>query len=117
MSTLNSERIAIMAEPAPILTQGIEPSSGESHSPPGEHSVSATWGSKDGNISNAEWNDAEANKLPEKVAELEEKGEISDTPARKRVVVVGLGMVGIAFMCVSSPGVSRVHVNVATAKN
>ena len=97
-----------MAEAAPILTQGIEPSSGESHSPPGERSVTATWGSKDGNISNAEWNDAEANKLPEKVAELEKKGEISDTPARKRVVVVGLGMVGIAFMYVSLQASSNI---------
>lgn len=89
-------------EPAAIITQGLDPKSGTSHS---EHSesespVHGTWGSKDGNISNAEWNDAEANKLPEKVAELERKGEINDTPesARKKVVVVGLGMVGISFM-------------------
>jgi nitrite reductase (NAD(P)H) len=87
-----------MAETEPIITQGIEPSSGESHSPPGDRHITATWGSKDGNISNAEWNDAEANKLPEKVAELEKKGEISDQHPRKRIVVVGLGMVGIAFM-------------------
>jgi nitrite reductase (NAD(P)H) len=91
-----------MAETVPIVTQGIEPSSGESHSPPGEHGVSATWGSKDGNISNAEWNDAEANKLPEKVAQLQEKGEIHDNHKRKKIVVVGLGMVGIAFMYVAS---------------
>lgn len=91
-------------EPAAIITQGLDPKSGASHS---EHSeseseapVHGTWGSKDGNISNAEWNDAEANKLPEKVEELEKKGEISDRPqsTRKKVVVVGLGMVGIAFM-------------------
>ena len=89
-----------MAETEPIVTQGIEPSSGESHSPPGDRHITATWGSKDGNISNAEWNDAEANKLPEKVADLEKKGEINDTPKelRKKIVVVGLGMVGIAFM-------------------
>jgi nitrite reductase (NAD(P)H) len=87
-----------MAETMPIITQGIEPSSGETHSPPGEHGVHATWGSKDGNISNAEWNDAEANKLPEKVAELEKNGEINGNHKRKKVVVVGLGMVGIAFM-------------------
>lgn len=90
-----------MAGTEPIITQGIEPSSGESHSPPGEHGVTATWGSKDGNISNAEWNDPEANKLPEKVADLRKKGEINDNHARKRIVVVGLGMVGIAFMYVS----------------
>jgi nitrite reductase (NAD(P)H) len=90
-----------MAETEPIVTQGIEPSSGESHSPPGERHVTATWGSKDGNMSNAEWNDPEANKLPEKVAELEKKGEIpSSNSERKKIVVVGLGMVGIAFMYV-----------------
>ena len=87
-----------MTEVQPILTQGIEPNSGESHSPPGERHVQATWGSKDGNISNSEWNDAEANKLPEKVAEMEEKGELDENHPRKKVVVVGLGMVGIAFM-------------------
>lgn len=90
-----------MAETAPIITQGIEPTSGESHSPPGDRHVSATWGSKDGNISNAEWNDPEANKLPGQVAELEKKGEINSNGERKKIVVVGLGMVGIAFMYVS----------------
>lgn len=86
-------------EPAPIFTQGLDPKSGTSHSE-SESPVHGTWGSKDGNISNSEWNDAEANKLPETVKELEKKGELNDTPpqARKRVVVVGLGMVGIAFM-------------------
>lgn len=88
----------VMAELEPILTPGIEPESGESHSPPGNRHVQATWGSKDGNMSNAEWNDPEANKLPEKVAELEKKGEINENGARKKIVVVGLGMVGIAFM-------------------
>ena len=51
--------------------------------------------------SNREWNDAEANKLPEKVKELEEQGVLNDvvnSAGRTRVVVVGLGMVGIAFM-------------------
>lgn len=88
------------AETDPIVTHGIEPSSGESYSPHDDEQpgVQATWGSKDGNISNSEWNDAEANKLPEKVAEMEKKGEINDNGPRKRVVVVGLGMVGIAFM-------------------
>ncbi|KAF1926988.1 nitrite reductase [Didymella exigua CBS 183.55] len=89
-------------ESAAIITQGLDPKSGTSHS---EHSepgspVHGTWGSKDGNISNAEWNDPEANKLPETVADLEKKGKVNDTPqwARKKVVVVGLGMVGIAFI-------------------
>ncbi|EUC44625.1 hypothetical protein COCMIDRAFT_37533 [Bipolaris oryzae ATCC 44560] len=87
-----------MAETEPIITQGIEPSSGESHSPPGDRHITATWGSKDGNISNRQWNDPEANKLPEKVADLEKKGEINNDRPRKRIVVVGLGMVSIAFI-------------------
>lgn len=87
-----------MAETETAVANDIEPSSGGSHSPPGDHHVTATWGSKDGNISNAQWNDAEANRLPEKVADLESKGEISSDHPRKRIVVVGLGMVGIAFM-------------------
>lgn len=90
-------------EPVAIITHGLDPKSGTSHSAShseSESPVHGTWGSKDGNISNSEWNDPEANKLPETVKELEKKGEINDTPQqdRKRVVVVGLGMVGIAFM-------------------
>lgn len=49
-------------------------------------------------MSNSEWNDPEANVLPEKVEEMEENGEIPKDTKRKRVVVVGLGMVGVAFM-------------------
>jgi nitrite reductase (NAD(P)H) len=48
--------------------------------------------------SNSVWNDAEANKLPEKVQELAAKDELPQSPGRKRLVVVGLGMVGVAFM-------------------
>lgn len=51
--------------------------------------------------SNSEWNDPEANKLPEKVEALKENGELPDGDnghPRKRVVVVGLGMVGVAFI-------------------
>jgi len=48
--------------------------------------------------SSSEWNDAEANKLPEKVEELENENKLPKDTKRKRVVVVGLGMVGIAFM-------------------
>jgi len=57
----------------------------------------ASWGQ-----SSKDWQDPEANKLPEKVEELEAKDELP-TPKkseRKKIVVVGLGMVGIAFMCV-----------------
>lgn len=49
-------------------------------------------------MSNSEWNDAEANVLPEKVAEMEAEGEIPNGTAKKRIVVVGLGMVGVAFI-------------------
>ena len=48
--------------------------------------------------SNSEWNDVEANKLPETVKELEVNGELPKSAGRKRLVVVGLGMVGVAFM-------------------
>ncbi|KAF1992544.1 nitrite reductase [Aulographum hederae CBS 113979] len=48
--------------------------------------------------SNSTWNDAEANKLPEKVEEMKVKDELPKDTKRKRVVVVGLGMVGIAFI-------------------
>jgi hypothetical protein len=49
-------------------------------------------------MSNSEWNDAEANRLPEKVEKMEQNGELPKDTKRQRVVVVGLGMVGIAFM-------------------
>ncbi|KAK5113696.1 hypothetical protein LTR62_003323 [Meristemomyces frigidus] len=48
--------------------------------------------------SNREWNDPEANKLPEKVEELEQKDELPKDTQRRRIVVVGLGMVGISFI-------------------
>lgn len=50
--------------------------------------------------SSSAWNDAEAKKLPEKVEELKTNGELpsANGTGRKRVVVVGLGMVGISFM-------------------
>jgi nitrite reductase (NAD(P)H) len=69
-------------------------------------------------MTNSEWNDPEANVLPETVEKLSQNGEIpnGDRPSadvqddnvtngetlkptgRKRVVVVGLGMVGIGFI-------------------
>ncbi|KAF2089627.1 nitrite reductase [Saccharata proteae CBS 121410] len=49
-------------------------------------------------MSNSEWNDPEANRLPEKVEELSQNNEIPKDTKRKRVVVVGLGMVGISFI-------------------
>ena len=49
-------------------------------------------------MSNSEWNDPEANVLPETVEKLAAQDEIPKNTNRKRVVVVGLGMVGIAFI-------------------
>lgn len=49
--------------------------------------------------SSSTWNDAEAKKLPEKIAEMKLNGvQPENTGKRKRVVIVGLGMVGISFM-------------------
>ncbi|TID26846.1 nitrite reductase [Venturia nashicola] len=53
--------------------------------------------------SSSTWNDPEAKQLPEKVEELETNGKLpnghsSNGTGRKRVVVVGLGMVGISFI-------------------
>lgn len=49
-------------------------------------------------MSNSEWNDPEANVLPDKVQEMDKKDELPKSPGRKRIVVVGLGMVGISFI-------------------
>ncbi|KAL1621236.1 hypothetical protein SLS54_005731 [Diplodia seriata] len=50
-------------------------------------------------MSNSEWNDPEANRLPETVEELKQTNGLPNGHAqRKKVVVVGLGMVGIAFV-------------------
>lgn len=100
------------SEPIPIETPGIEPTSGEAHSPPssyfekGNMSKEGDEGSmwdvdgkmKGKNYANGGWTDEEANKLPEKVEQLDIKGELPKHEGRKRLVVVGLGMVGIAFM-------------------
>ncbi|KAF2204071.1 hypothetical protein GQ43DRAFT_469398 [Delitschia confertaspora ATCC 74209] len=85
--------------PEPTLTIGVEPSSGQTHSPP-QSPITPAKAMEGANISNSDWNDAEANKLPETVEKMEEKGELpkESESKRKRVVVVGLGMVGIAFI-------------------
>ena len=49
-------------------------------------------------MSNSEWNDPEANVLPDKVEEMAGTDKTSQDTKRKRVVVDGLGMVGIAFI-------------------
>jgi nitrite reductase (NAD(P)H) len=88
-------------EPEPIVTPGLEPSSGGTHSPLTQSPVGGTKGL---NTSNSEWNDPEANKLPEKVEKLSLNGELPPSDEkRKRVVIVGLGMVGISFMYVAFP--------------
>ena len=51
--------------------------------------------------SSSTWNDPEAKKLPETVKEMQENGSVNGATSgsgRKRLVIVGLGMVGIAFM-------------------
>ena len=61
--------------------------------------VANCWGIRRGtSMSKSGWNNAEANKLPETVSEIEERIELPKDTKRKRIVVVGLGMVGIAFM-------------------
>ena len=49
-------------------------------------------------MSNSEWNDPEANVLPEKIEKMAQNDELPKPANRKRIVVVGLGMVGISFM-------------------
>ncbi|OQN96468.1 Nitrite reductase [NAD(P)H] [Cryoendolithus antarcticus] len=49
-------------------------------------------------MSNSEWNDPEANVLPETVEKLESADEIPHNTDRKQIIVVGLGMVGISFI-------------------
>lgn len=68
-------------------------------------------------MSNSEWNDPEANVLPEKVDHLEENGEIPSNGKRKKVVVVGLGMVGIAFMYVFDPRFEQTTTKTTTEKS
>jgi nitrite reductase (NAD(P)H) len=92
-----------MEESEPIHTPGLEPTSMQLHSPPGSPPQNPTWGekkAKDANLPVGQLNDPEINTLPEKMEEAE-KEQVSETNVkakRKRVVVVGLGMVGIAFM-------------------
>jgi len=91
-----------MAEPEPIPTLGIEPTSLEAHSPPPSPPRNPTWGEKDGKdgkTANEEWIEPEVKDIPDKVEGGREDGARSDGEVkRKKVVVVGLGMVGIAFM-------------------
>lgn len=81
-------------EPIAILTPGIEPTSGDSHSPPSSLPTKGVWEVKDG-------------QGMEKKGGVEVSSEKKEQPAdygfpkskgRKKIVVVGLGMVGVAFM-------------------
>lgn len=49
-------------------------------------------------MTTSEWKDSDADHSPEQVEKSEDKHETPKDSKRKRIVVVGLGMVGIAFM-------------------
>ncbi|KAF2684246.1 nitrite reductase [Lentithecium fluviatile CBS 122367] len=92
-----------MAETEPIPTPGVEPTSMQSHSPPSSPPRNPTWGdkgTKDGKVMNEEFIEPQVKGVPEEMEEVD--GDIVKVEdgerRRKRVVVVGLGMVGIAFI-------------------
>lgn len=92
-----------MEDAEPIHTPGLEPTSMQTHSPPDSPPQNPTWGkkeAKDAKLPVGQLNDPEVNALPEKVeeAQKEETPDADGEVKRKKVVVVGLGMVGIAFM-------------------
>lgn len=72
----------------------------EPHSPPSSPPRNPTWGSKDTKDAKlpSKWNDAAGNQLPGKMEQMQLAGDMNGEAKRKRIVVVGLGMVGIAFM-------------------
>ena len=86
------------SEAEPALTMGIEPNSGEATSPPASPSL----GPKDKKAAEVLSSDSKESETQKPVEAGEEpKQQPKDLPKdakRKRVVVVGLGMVGIAFM-------------------
>jgi nitrite reductase (NAD(P)H) len=82
------------SEPIPIFTPGIEPTSGEAHSPPSSFFPNeGVWGVKE----DSDAKKPEVGNLPENSEPMAEE-ERPKSDKRKKVVVVGLGMVGIAFM-------------------
>jgi len=90
-----------MAEPEPIPTPGLEPSSMQSHSPPASPPQNPTWGAKnaqDAKLPVGQLHDAEVSQLPQKAEEARQEEGAEAKEQRKKIVVVGLGMVGIAFM-------------------
>jgi nitrite reductase (NAD(P)H) len=84
-------------EPVPILTPGIEPTSGESHSPPSSLPTKGVWEIKNGQTSNKEGEDVGVEAASGKKERTSDYG-FPKGEARKKLVVVGLGMVGVAFM-------------------
>lgn len=93
-----------MEESSPVHTPGVEPTSMQSQSPPDSPPRNPTWGekdAKDAKLPVGQLNDPEVNRLPEKVEEAQKENTTKINPGesnRKKIVVVGLGMVGIAFM-------------------
>jgi nitrite reductase (NAD(P)H) len=91
------EAMANETEPVPILTPGIEPTTGESHSPPSSPPTKGVWSTKSGSTPTKEEKDVFLDNGTKKTEELSHVNSRS-SEGRKRIVVVGLGMVGIAFM-------------------
>jgi nitrite reductase (NAD(P)H) len=87
-----------MSDPVPILTQGVEPSSGQEHSPASSPPRNSTWGDKNAESAKRNAHEPDAPKIPGKVQDGTAQKEEQKEPERKRIVVVGLGMVGISFM-------------------
>lgn len=86
----DSTKMASTIESLPILTEGIDPASGEAYSP----ILAPSDGVLDQKSKQSGF------KAAEKSSAFGGTHEQHSTPGRKKVVVVGLGMVGIAFMSV-----------------
>lgn len=85
------------SEPIPVLTLGVEPSSGQSHSPPSSLPNEGIWGIKLEKTPKVNGEVVELGKPPEEVKQPTD-AQLPKSGGRKRIVVVGLGMVGISFM-------------------
>jgi hypothetical protein len=108
--TLNQEYIESEAKDLPEKVQetpseSVKVGTDGEHSPPASPPMNPTWGEKDvqdGKTLNEKYIEPEAKDLPEKVQETSSESVKEETNGeemkRKKVVVVGLGMVGIAFM-------------------
>ncbi|KAF2279181.1 nitrite reductase [Westerdykella ornata] len=83
--------------PIPILTPGIEPTSGESHSPPSFFPMETVWPSKQSDLAKPPPGEVQPNGISLDLKPVRPTN-LPDGTRRKRIVVVGLGMVGIAFI-------------------